>query len=517
MTNKKKKAPRQRPVVSLGAGALAATGAVMAGTAMVNLSTASVNDVDTASAQAIKQVNWTANSVDTVQKAVQEQGVSHLADYRVQWGDTLSTIAAAFHTTTDEAASELGLTDHGLLIAGQNLGQQADLIQKLQAAGYLKSNQQVVQANFGQGDQNMVIVQPGTPTISDGKVNQETASKQAQSQASGTNVSATTADQENPQSATTASQDSAEVNQSSETAQASSAVAVSTSSAAAETATTQATQSSSDSVHPTQLTNQQATSDQQPANQGQAAAVSQPVANNSAAQQAEATNQQAQPTTLAADTTNQPAAVTNLSNQATDNAQAQTAASEEVENANADNDTIDSAADDAVNAAGGANQAVPEAAANEVASQGVDSEAVINWFYDHMGQLTYDMSGSRNGSDGTADCSGSMTEALYEAGASEPAYLYNTDSLPSYLTQNGYQLIATNQPWNAQRGDIVIWGTPGASAGSAGHVQVMTDSQNAISVNYAHGEQEGAAVSVWNYQTAYAYNGGNMDYTVYRQ
>nr|MCH9869625.1 hypothetical protein [Serratia marcescens] len=221
------------------------------------------------------------------------------------------------------------------------------------------------------------------------------------------------------------------------------------------------------------------------------------------------------PTTLSADATQSQLVVTPMANPVATGQvdQAEPAV------ANQEEPTVptNTEATAAVGGADEAGQATAVPTSNTTTGQGVDSEAVINWFYNHMGQLTYDMSGSRNGTDGTADCSGSMTEALYEAGASKPAYLYNTDTLPNYLTQNGYQLIANNQPWDAQRGDIVIWGTPGASAGSAGHVQVMTDGQNAISVNYAHGEQEGAAVSVWNYQTAYAYNGGNMDYAVYRQ
>ncbi|WP_369795904.1 peptidoglycan amidohydrolase family protein [Fructobacillus sp. EFB-N1] len=154
----------------------------------------------------------------------------------------------------------------------------------------------------------------------------------------------------------------------------------------------------------------------------------------------------------------------------------------------------------------------------------VNTDQVINWFYDHQGKLTYSMTGSRNGADGTADCSGAITEALYEAGASKPAYLYNTDSLHGYLEQNGYQLISTNTPWDAQRGDIVIWGQQGASGGSAGHVQIIVSNDpnaRAISVNYVTGGQTGTAVQEWNYDAAYNYtanaNGGSLAYYVYRQ
>lgn len=48
-------------------------------------------------------------------------------------------------------------------------------------------------------------------------------------------------------------------------------------------------------------------------------------------------------------------------------------------------------------------------------------ERTINWFVQRKGKITYSMYGSRNGNDGTADCSGSMTQAIWKAGASRPA------------------------------------------------------------------------------------------------
>lgn len=43
-------------------------------------------------------------------------------------------------------------------------------------------------------------------------------------------------------------------------------------------------------------------------------------------------------------------------------------------------------------------------------------QSIVNWFVNHRGKLTYSMYGSRNGADGTADCSGSISQALKEAG-----------------------------------------------------------------------------------------------------
>ena len=39
----------------------------------------------------------------------------------------------------------------------------------------------------------------------------------------------------------------------------------------------------------------------------------------------------------------------------------------------------------------------------------MNTDVLINWFESRRGKLTYSMYGSRNGSDGTADCSGSVS------------------------------------------------------------------------------------------------------------
>lgn len=101
---------------------------------------------------------------------------------------------------------------------------------------------------------------------------------------------------------------------------------------------------------------------------------------------------------------------------------------------------------------------------------------VLNWFFNRRGKLTYSMYGSRTGADGTADCSGSMVAALRGAGASRPAYTYNTESIHPYLKSNGYYLAREGRDVNyvPQYGDIVIWGKKGYSGGSGGHIMIMS-------------------------------------------
>lgn len=101
---------------------------------------------------------------------------------------------------------------------------------------------------------------------------------------------------------------------------------------------------------------------------------------------------------------------------------------------------------------------------------------VLNWFFNRRGRLTYSMYGSRTGADGTADCSGSMVAALRGAGASRPAYTYNTESIHPYLKSNGYYLAREGRDGNyvPRYGDIVIWGKKGYSGGDGGHIMIMS-------------------------------------------
>lgn len=132
----------------------------------------------------------------------------------------------------------------------------------------------------------------------------------------------------------------------------------------------------------------------------------------------------------------------------------------------------------------------------------IDQSQVITWFENHEGNLTYSMSGSRNGIDGTADCSGSMTQAIYDAGGKQYQWLYSTDYLHDYLLDNHYALIAENKDWIAQKGDIVIWGKQGESGGASGHVGIISSNDpnaNFLSTSYYTGGQFGTAVQNISY------------------
>ncbi|USS92647.1 peptidoglycan amidohydrolase family protein [Fructobacillus americanaquae] len=518
--NNQDKHLRHRLMFTASATTLAATGAVFGATVLNQNQTASADQVQgQAQSQVDQQSQWQANSLDQVKAAIAKQGQGqNIHGYATQWGDTLDVIAQAYGLSTEQAAQQLGLDDQGLLISGYRLGAQAQVIQKLKDDGVLLSAG-VAQVSQSQTSQpNLVLMQKGAPTTDSAQVAADSqASSQAVSQGSqtGSQTATTAAAQSVAQSqslSVASSQASAQsmaasVNQN----QVSQAVSVAGSSAGAQQSNTDQTDTieqnaaqgagsqSADLYSQTQsLSQAQAAASQAPSSQ---ATVSQ--AGISQVANSEATTSQVQSSQAA--TSQAVASQAPVSQAVVSEAPASQAATSQVATSQAPAST--------------------SAAVQQTATTNkVNTDQVINWFYDNQGKLTYSMTGSRDGADGTADCSGAMTEALYEAGASKPAYLYNTDSLHGYLEQNGYQLISTNTPWDAQRGDIVIWGQQGASGGSAGHVQIIVSNDpnaRAISVNYVTGGQTGTAVQEWNYDAAYNYtakaNGGNLAYYVYRQ
>lgn len=104
-------------------------------------------------------------------------------------------------------------------------------------------------------------------------------------------------------------------------------------------------------------------------------------------------------------------------------------------------------------------------------------EQAIAWAVSKVGKFTYSMYGSRTGADGTADCSGFVYTAIRNGGGSNYGYVPSTETLHDYLLKNGFQLIAENKGWSMQRGDVVIWGKKGFSAGSGGHTGICLDNQ----------------------------------------
>ena len=133
---------------------------------------------------------------------------------------------------------------------------------------------------------------------------------------------------------------------------------------------------------------------------------------------------------------------------------------------------------------------------------------IVNWFINRRGKLTYSMLGSRNGLDGTADCSGAISQALKDAGIPIQG-LPSTVTLGRQLAINGFYRVSRNQDWKVETGDIVLmsWGADmSTSGGAGGHVGVMLDTVNFISCDYSTQGARGKAINTYPWNDYYTWN-----------
>lgn len=133
---------------------------------------------------------------------------------------------------------------------------------------------------------------------------------------------------------------------------------------------------------------------------------------------------------------------------------------------------------------------------------------IVNWFINRRGKLTYSMLGSRNGADGTADCSGAISQALKDAGIPIQG-LPTTVTLGPQLAKNGFYRVSRNEDWNAVTGDIVLmsWGADMSySGGASGHVGTMVDSKSFISCDYSTLGARGQAINTYLWNDYYSWN-----------
>lgn len=135
-------------------------------------------------------------------------------------------------------------------------------------------------------------------------------------------------------------------------------------------------------------------------------------------------------------------------------------------------------------------------------------QAIVDGMVKLRGTITYSMFGSRDGSDGTGDCSGIMSRVLKDVG-------FNIQGLPSTVTlgkqlaNNGFYRVSINQDWDAQTGDIVLmsWGADmSQSGGAGGHVGVMMDDTYFISCDYSTQGAPGKAINTYPWNDYYTAN-----------
>ena len=127
-------------------------------------------------------------------------------------------------------------------------------------------------------------------------------------------------------------------------------------------------------------------------------------------------------------------------------------------------------------------------------------ETALNWMAVRQGRVTYSMD-YRNGPN-SYDCSSSVYYALTSAGMPSASWALNTEYMHDWLTKNGWTLIAENHGWDAERGDIFIWGQRNFSSGSGGHTGMFVDADNIIHCNYGYN-----SITVNNHDVIWEANG----------
>lgn len=150
---------------------------------------------------------------------------------------------------------------------------------------------------------------------------------------------------------------------------------------------------------------------------------------------------------------------------------------------------------------------------------------VVDWFNKNRGKITYSMEGSRIGTDGTADCSGSITVAVYEATGYMYDYVYSTVTLHDYLTRAGYEYIwyeygTANKVPELLDEDIIILSSTmgtGGSVGGAGHTGVISGGGKYLTSTcyYTQGET-GTAIQDFDFNLDYMLSSGLPYYEVWR-
>ncbi|MBP3903998.1 peptidoglycan amidohydrolase family protein [Turicibacter sp.] len=148
---------------------------------------------------------------------------------------------------------------------------------------------------------------------------------------------------------------------------------------------------------------------------------------------------------------------------------------------------------------------------NQEVKADMNIDNMVNESIAMKGRFTYSMYGSRTGADGTADCSGFVYRCALAGGAKPYPIVPSTETQHDFLLKNGFTLISENRKWNMQKGDIIIWGKKGWSAGAGGHTGIAIDNQNWAECT----AWLNLGTTIQNHDKRYAMN-GNPYFYVYR-
>ena len=86
------------------------------------------------------------------------------------------------------------------------------------------------------------------------------------------------------------------------------------------------------------------------------------------------------------------------------------------------------------------------------------------------------------------------------------SWIPNTDSMHSWLENNGYKLVTHNGSWNSKQGDVTIFGLKGLSGGANGHVILWLNGSEFIHCTYKNAYNNGVYIEP---ESNAPYNMGN--------
>lgn len=111
---------------------------------------------------------------------------------------------------------------------------------------------------------------------------------------------------------------------------------------------------------------------------------------------------------------------------------------------------------------------------------------MIEWFYNKKTKEKPTYSMERRTGNGSYDCSSAIYYAVCYAFGITPNYPKNTETLHDWLIDLGFECIAIDKEWKAERGDIFIIGKKGYSAGGNGHTGIYQSNSMIYHMNYKH-------------------------------
>lgn len=140
-------------------------------------------------------------------------------------------------------------------------------------------------------------------------------------------------------------------------------------------------------------------------------------------------------------------------------------------------------------------------------------ERAIAWFQERLGKVYYSMDMTLRNGPNAYDCSSAVYTSLISAGVfPRGTRIGNTETLFDDLSRYGFERLGLNSfgSYDAERGDVFIWGDKGSSTGAAGHTGIFINADEIIHCNAGYNN-----ITINNHDQIHAIN-GSPNVTIYR-